>query len=91
MSHPLRIAMAQVNVAVGAISENSEKIAAFINRARKAKANLVLFPELAITGYPPEDLLFKSTLITDNLMAVRRLASSVRGLTAVVGFVDRDS
>ena len=91
MKDHLRVALVQLNVAVGAIPGNSEKIAAFLARAGKARADLVLFPELAITGYPPEDLLFKSTFIRDNLRAVNCLAASVRGLTAIVGFVDRDS
>ncbi len=83
--------MAQINVTVGAIRENERKIRLFMGRARKARAELVLFPELALTGYPPEDLLFKSSFVRDNEAALGRLARASRGITAVVGFVDRDS
>lgn len=86
----LRVALAQINVTVGSIRENERKIAAFMEKARKAPADLVLFPELALTGYPPEDLLFKPAFIRDNLAALRRLAAKSRGICAAVGFVDQD-
>ena len=59
----LRIAMAQMNPTVGDIVGNTRSIQAWIKDARRAKADLVVFPELAITGYPPEDLLFKPRFI----------------------------
>jgi len=86
----LRIALAQINVTVGALEENARKITSALKRARKLSADLVLFPELALTGYPPEDLLFKSCFIRDNEAALRRVAAASRGITAIVGFVDRD-
>ena len=86
----MRIALAQINATVGGLEENRRKIASFIAKARKARADLVLFPELAVTGYPPEDLLFKPAFVADQLKAVRRLLPAARGITAVVGAVDRD-
>lgn len=85
----LRVALAQINVTVGDLPGNEEKIADFIGQAKKAKADLVLFPELAVTGYPPEDLLFKPTFIQRNLKALKQLIPLTKGLTAVIGFVDR--
>jgi len=85
----LRLAMAQINVVVGDIAGNARKISDWIGRARTAGADIVTFPELALTGYPPEDLLFKPQFIDANLSAVRELARSVSGITAIVGFVDR--
>ncbi len=90
MKKKLRIALAQINVTVGALEENSRKIISVFGQARKLSADLVLFPELALTGYPPEDLLFKSCFIRDNQSALRRVAAASRGITAIVGFVDRD-
>src|SRR5262245_37647843 len=91
MKHPsqLRLAMAQINVVVGDVEGNAEKIVAWINRARDAEADIVTFPELAITGYPPEDLLLKPQFIDANLAAVERVVGKTRDLAAVIGFVDR--
>src|SRR5262249_40888612 len=68
---------------------NAAKIRAGLERARALGAQLVAFPELAVTGYPPEDLLFKSAFIEANLRVLAELARAATGLTAVVGFVDR--
>ncbi|VAW38513.1 NAD synthetase / Glutamine amidotransferase chain of NAD synthetase [hydrothermal vent metagenome] len=81
--------MAQVNPTVGAINKNSKKILSFIERAGKLDSDLVVFPELALTGYPPEDLLLKPRFITDNLKAIEDISRRVKGITALVGFVDR--
>jgi NAD+ synthase (glutamine-hydrolysing) len=81
----LRLALCQMNATVGDISGNERKIAAGIERARTAGAQLVVFPELAITGYPPEDLLLKDHFLGDALAAVHRLAAVVEGIVAVVG------
>src|SRR3989338_5060964 len=86
----LRIALAQINATVGDLSGNSKKILANIREAKSKGADLVIFPELALTGYPPEDLLHKPKFIDDELRAIRALARAVTGITAVVGFVDRD-
>jgi NAD+ synthase (glutamine-hydrolysing) len=88
----LRIALAQVNVAVGDLSGNVRCIADAMRAAAEAGAQLVCFPELALTGYPPEDLLLKPSFIADNLRALDDLARrSVEfpDLTAVIGFADR--
>ena len=90
MKSNLRVALAQINVTVGDLEDNARKIIDTFPRARKLAADLVLFPELALTGYPPEDLLFKSCFVRDNELFLRRVAAASRGITAVVGFVDRD-
>ena len=84
----LRLALAQMNATVGDLAGNAAKIRDLCARARDAGADLVAFPELALTGYPPEDLLLKPSFIADNLAALHALARDVRGITAVVGFVD---
>lgn len=84
-----RLALAQINATVGDLAGNRDKILEFVSTARAAGASLVAFPELALTGYPPEDLLFKTHFVAENLRLVRELSSSIRGITAVVGFVDR--
>ena len=86
----VRIAMAQINQTVGGIGGNVSKIEAGMDRAREVGADLVLFPELTVTGYPPEDLLLKPAFLQANLAAVRSLVAKSRGLTAIVGFVDVD-
>jgi NAD+ synthase (glutamine-hydrolysing) len=85
----LRIALAQINCTVGALDENSEKICEYIRMAKAADADLVAFPEMAVTGYPPEDLLLKPHFIDGNLKALDRIARATRGISAVVGFVDK--
>jgi NAD+ synthase (glutamine-hydrolysing) len=87
----MRIALAQINPIVGDISGNSRKILAFIDRAKAGGANLVVFPELSVIGYPAKDLLLKPQFIDDNLAAVARIASEVRGIDAVVGFAQRNA
>jgi NAD+ synthase (glutamine-hydrolysing) len=91
MKHPsqLRLAMAQINVVVGDIEGNTLKILQWIDRARVQGADIVSFPELALTGYPPEDLLLKPQFIDANLLALDKIVASTRDITAVVGFVDR--
>ncbi len=86
----LRVALAQVNSTVGDLAGNTAKIIDYIDRARAAGVDLVAFPELAVTGYPPEDLLLKPRFIKDNLDRVRAIASCTKGIAAVVGFVDAD-
>ena len=86
----LRLALAQINVTVGDLSGNQKKIVAYLEKARQAKADIVVFPELAITGYPPEDLLYKEHFVADNLKVLRTVAAQVTDLVMVVGCVDRD-
>jgi len=85
----LRLALAQLDVTVGDIEGNEARIQADSARAREAGAQLVLFPELALTGYPPEDLLLKEHLLRDARAALERLASQTHGIVAIVGFPDR--
>jgi len=81
--------MAQINPFVGDLSANAALILSFVKRAKALDSDLVIFPELALTGYPPEDLLLKPRFIDDNIRALKDLSKKVRGITAVVGFVDR--
>jgi NAD+ synthase (glutamine-hydrolysing) len=85
----LRLAMAQIDVVVGDIEGNSQKIMDWIERARDADADIVTFPELALTGYPPEDLLLKPQFIDANLAALDKIIGRTRDITAIIGFVDR--
>jgi len=85
----LRIAMAQINPTVGDLAGNRDKIIDTIGLARKAGADIVAFPELAVTGYPPEDLLLKPQFVADNLRTLRQVQRATKGITAIVGFVDR--
>ncbi len=85
----VRIALAQVNPTVGAIEANAQLVVDWMDRARGIGADIVAFPELVLTGYPPEDLLFKPAFIEANLRALADLARQSRGLTAVLGFVDK--
>lgn len=89
MKKSIRIAIAQINCTVGDFEGNYRKICDYLKLARGVGAGIVSFPELTITGYPPEDLLLKNQFIDDNLDALKRIAKSVDGLVAVVGFVDR--
>lgn len=90
MTSALRVSLAQINPTVGDIPGNTELITAYTHRARELGADLVAFPELAITGYPPEDLLLKPSFIDDNLACLHQLAAHSRDITIIVGFVDMD-
>jgi NAD+ synthase (glutamine-hydrolysing) len=85
-----RIALAQINTRVGDLSGNVNLISRNIEQAKEMGADIVAFPELAITGYPPEDLLLKPGFIEDNLIAIEELAKSISRITAIVGFVHRE-
>ncbi len=86
---PLRIALAQTNSVVGDIAGNERAIAAAVVAARDAGAQLVVFPELALTGYPPEDLLLKEHFLADTRAALERLAAETTGIVAIVGYPER--
>jgi len=90
-SHNLRVALAQINTTVGDLDGNAAKIIGNIAAAREAGADVVVFPELAVTGYPPEDLLLKRTFVEANIAALERIASETKGITAIVGFVDMNA
>ncbi len=89
MTAPLRIALAQLNAVVGDIAGNEARIAELIAEARDAGAQLVCFPELALTGYPPEDLLLKEHFLADARAALLRLAAATTGIVAIVGYPER--
>jgi NAD+ synthase (glutamine-hydrolysing) len=85
----MRLALCQMNATVGDIAGNAQLIAGGLRSAREAGADLVLFPELALTGYPPEDLLLREHFLTDAGAALRELATEARDLVAIVGFPER--
>jgi NAD+ synthase (glutamine-hydrolysing) len=85
----VRVALAQVNPTVGAVEANARMVIDWMDRARTLGADVVAFPELALTGYPPEDLVFKPAFIEANLRALADVAARSTGITAVVGFVDK--
>jgi NAD+ synthase (glutamine-hydrolysing) len=86
---PLSVALAQLNPTVGDISGNARKIAEGIARGRDEGASLVVFPELALTGYPPEDLLLKRHFLDAAREALEELAAQTSGMVALVGFPER--
>ncbi|MEA2287633.1 MAG: hypothetical protein QOJ21_3676 [Solirubrobacteraceae bacterium] len=85
----MRLALAQINSTVGDIAGNERRVREHLARARQAGAQLVLFPELAVTGYPPEDLLLKEHFLADTRAAVQRIAQDTDGIAAIVGFPER--
>ncbi|MDD5692834.1 MAG: NAD+ synthase, partial [Candidatus Omnitrophica bacterium] len=89
MKQKLRVALAQINCTVGDIEGNASKICEYIGKAQSIGADLVSFPELCLTGYPPEDMLHKAKFIADNLKKIKEVAGSVGEIVVVVGFVDR--
>jgi NAD+ synthase (glutamine-hydrolysing) len=89
MPYPLEIALCQLNATVGDIAGNERKINDGVEAAEQAGAQLVLFPELALTGYPPEDLLLKEHFLVDARAALERIAERTRGTVALVGFPER--
>lgn len=84
----MRIALAQTNMTVGALEQNARKILDFTEQAKSQKADIILFPEMAITGYPPKDLLEKAGFVDRNVGTLHEIANRVDGITMVVGFVD---
>jgi NAD+ synthetase len=87
MTNPLRLALAQFDFPVGAVHQNAERIASMITQARdEYGADVVLFPELALSGYPPEDLLLRPGFLADCEAAIQRIAASTQGIVAVVGW-----
>ncbi len=85
----LRIGLCQIDLTVGALEANVERISRALDVCRRDGVELAVFPELAVTGYPPEDLLLRPGFVRANLQAIESVAQSARGICAVVGFVDR--
>ena len=86
----LRVALAQVNPTVGDIEGNSALVCDWINRAEAAGAQLVVFPELVITGYPPEDLLLKRHFVEASSRAISEIAATTTGPVVIIGYADVD-
>ena len=84
----MRIALAQINSTVGDLAGNVARIITGIEQAREAGADVVTFPELAICGYPPEDLLLKQSFLRDSYDAMQEVAGRTEGILTVVGFAD---
>ena len=84
----MRVALAQINPTVGDVDGNAALVAAWIGRARAEGAELVIFPELCVPGYPAEDLYLKPHFLAANRRAVEELARGVGGITALVGFAE---
>ncbi len=89
-ARPLRVALAQIDNTVGDLAGNTARMVEWIDRARGEGSDVVVFPELAVPGYPPEDLLLKPSFIRDNLRYRDRVVRASRGIAVVGGFVDLD-
>ncbi len=87
----VRVALAQINSTVGDLEGNTSRIVESIGRAADAGADIVVFPELAISGYPPEDLLLRPRFISQNQASLLKIASNCHGPLVVVGFIDSDA
>ena len=87
----MKICLAQINPTVGDFEQNVKKICRFINTAKKKGADLIVFPEMCIVGYPPKDLLELSGFVDSNLKALEEVRNNVTGISAIVGFVDRNA
>ncbi len=87
----MKLALAQINPTIGDCAGNTEKIQHQMEKAAAAGASLVVFPELAITGYPPQDLLDSPWFVDENLACLQRLAQAVPSIAALVGFVDKNA
>ena len=86
----LRLGLAQINPTVGDLDGNFERVAAWIEKARALAVDVLAFPEMVVTGYPPEDLLLKPSFIERSMERTRALLPLTHGMTVVVGTVDRD-
>ena len=89
MAATLRIALAQLNPVVGDIAGNETMVLDALDRARAEGAQLVVFPELVLSGYPPEDLLLREHVLRDCRAALDRIAARAEGIVAVIGFPER--
>jgi NAD+ synthase (glutamine-hydrolysing) len=89
-TRPLRVGLAQIDSTVGDLAGNTARMVEWIDRARAEGCDMVVFPELAVPGYPPEDLLLKPSFIRDNLRYRDRVVAASQGIAVVGGFVDLD-
>jgi len=86
----LRIALAQVNMTLGDFENNFKKIVYYLNRAISDEADIITFPELALSGYPPEDLLNNNDFLETNKIYINKIVQHAKNIAAIVGFVDRN-
>jgi NAD+ synthase (glutamine-hydrolysing) len=91
LARPLRLALAQFDSTVGDLEGNAARMIEWIGRAREEGSDIVVFPELAVPGYPPEDLLLKPSFIRDNLRHRDRVVEASRGIAVIGGFVDLET
>ena len=87
MVRTIRLALAQINLTVGDLPGNTARMLDYLQQAREAGADIVAFPELATTGYPPEDLLFKKSFVDANVRAMEEVVSASDGIAVVLGYV----
>ena len=87
----MRVAMAQINPTVGDLEGNARKIRDFMGEAAKHESDLVVFPELAVTGYPPQDLLAEKAFVKKNKDILSGIIKANAGIAAIIGFVDSDN
>ena len=85
----IRITGAQLSFSVGAIQENKSKILNTLEQAEKINSDIVVFPELCITGYPPEDLLLRESFVGKNFAVLEEIAEFSGRTSGIIGFVDR--
>ncbi len=86
----MKIALAQINPTIGDVQGNKEKILSYIREAEKQGADLAVFPEMAMIGYPPMDLLLNKKLIRDNLNAINEIAAGTSDIAVICGYVEND-
>ncbi len=86
----VRVAACQINTVVGDLEGNAGRVLRALARAESAGADLAVFPELTVTGYPPEDLLSRPAFVADNLAVFERIAAATGPCAAVIGYVDTD-
>lgn len=86
----MRLALAQINPTVGDLEGNRKKIEHFASLAKKEGTDIIAFPELSLTGYPPEDLLLVPCFVNENIKHLKEISNSLENIVAVVGFVDKE-
>ena len=84
----VRIAMGQINSILGDFENNTKKIIDYIKEAKNKESDIILFPELAISGYPPEDLVYKKSFLTANLKSIERILPHTKDIIVIVGFIN---
>jgi len=87
----VKIALAQINPTVGDFQANADKILSFIDKSKQQHADLVIFPELSLVGYPPLDLLEKDHFVQDNIKCLNQLVKKIKGISALIGYVDKNT